>query len=508
MFEHKLKLIYQLLNLYNILGRPANRILAEKIIKHVEVMLNISDSQTDQQEILKEVLTFWDSALNYPISEESYLPPIALKNQPEKMLTKPIISRAFKAYSKIMATLLEKINTQTTIKLSYDDFKNYLSPLIQQCLAEKEVYLNKIEQQALEQIAIEELRGLGPLTHLLADNSLNDILVNKPNQVYVEQAGTLKPCWLHFRDEQHIIQVVEKIVAMTGKRINYSTPYINTQLKDGTRINVIIPPLAMDSPVISIRKFPEMAITLDSMVLNNNLSIEMATLISIAVKSRLNILVAGATGSGKTTLLNAISDLINDDERIISIENAAELRLSKKHVIRLLTRSESLEGSGAITERHLVKNSLRMRPDRIIVGEVRGDEAFDMIQAMNTGHDGSISTIHANSVEDVPMRLADMISMSSIDINYNAVLNQIKSAIDLIIYIRRISDGSRNITKISEVSHLEDGKIIFKTLADFEYCKNNAGKIEGQFNLHRQNVGFAKKIDRVGLTDLFKNLMG
>ena len=311
--------------------------------------------------------------------------------------------------------VMDEVDLNRVMTLSDKDLGRYLQPIISNVLNTLPIQLNAKELRLLEKRLLDDMTGFGPLEPLLADESINDILVNAPEQVYVERFGKLEMTNVRFRDKAHVMNIISRIVAIAGRRVDETTPLCDCRLADGSRVNVIIPPLALDSPAISIRKFKAQTLALDNLVAQNNMSKQMAIALSVAVKSRLNILVVGGTGSGKTTLLNALSYEIPEDQRIVTIEDAAELQLQQPHVLRLETRQANVEGVGAITERELVKNSLRMRPDRIILGEIRGSEAFDMLQAMNTGHDGSMCTIHASSVREVPSRLANMVMMSGFD---------------------------------------------------------------------------------------------
>ena len=320
----------------------------------------------------------------------------------------------------------------------------------------KKIQLNKVEQEDLVKMLLDKMLGLGPLEPLLADESINDIMVNGHNQVYVERRGKLELTDVKFRDDRHVMNVATRIVSQIGRRVDESSPLVDARLQDGSRVNIIIPPLAIDGPSISIRKFSKKKITLDVMEQQQNLSTSMASVLRIAARSKLNILISGGTGSGKTTLLNAMSQMIDHGDRIVTIEDAAELRLQQPHVVRLETRPSNLEGQGAITMRDLVKNALRMRPDRIILGEVRGSEALDMLQAMNTGHEGSMSTVHANRPREALTRLENMVSMAGVSLPPKAVRTQIAAALDVIIQISRMRDGIRRITHIMEVVGMED----------------------------------------------------
>src|SRR5690606_14303352 len=323
--------------------------------------------------------------------------------------------------------------------------------IVSEILTEHKIQLNLIEQRELVEMMVNDMLGLGPLEPLLADERVTDIMVNGPKQVYVERGGKLELTDVQFRDNRHVMNIATRIVARGGRRVDESSPLGDARLEDGSRVNIIIPPLAIDGASISIRKFSKKRITLDVMQKQGNLSPAMATVLRIASRSRLNILISGGTGSGKTTLLTALSQMIDEGERIVTIEDAAELQLQQPHVVRLETRPPNIEGHGEISMRDLVKNALRMRPDRIILGEVRGSEAVDMLQAMNTGHEGTLGTIHANRPREALTRLENMIGMAGINLPTKAVRTQVASALDLIVQVSRMRDGVRRITHVVEV---------------------------------------------------------
>ncbi|MGE3934552.1 MAG: CpaF family protein, partial [Rhodospirillaceae bacterium] len=330
--------------------------------------------------------------------------------------------------------------------------------------------------------------------------AITDIMVNGANQVYVERGGKLEVTGVRFRDDAHVMNIATRIVTFIGRRVDESTPLVDARLADGSRVNIIIPPLAIDGPSISIRKFSKKSITLDVMARQQNISAQMATLLKVASRSRLNILISGGTGSGKTTLLNAMSQLIDHGERIVTIEDAAELQLQQPHVVRLETRPANLEGHGEITMRELVKNALRMRPDRIILGEVRGSEAIDMLQAMNTGHEGSMSTIHANRPREALTRLENMVGMAGINLPSKAVRTQISDAIDMIVQISRMRDGIRRVTSVTEVVGMEGDVIITQELFHYDFeGEDNAGRLKGNFRSSGLRPHFTPKAEYFGL---------
>jgi pilus assembly protein CpaF len=342
--------------------------------------------------------------------------------------------------------------------------------------------------------------GLGPLEPLIADETVNDIMVNGPKQVYVERRGKLELTDVQFRDDAHLMNVATKIVTRVGRRIDEARPLVDARLPDGSRVNIIIPPLALDGASISIRKFSKKSITLDTMAAGASISPAMATVLKIAARTRLNILISGGTGSGKTTLLNALSRMIDSTERTVTIEDAAELQLQQPHVVRLETRTANLEGTGEITMRDLLKNALRMRPDRIIIGECRGEEALDMLQAMNTGHDGSMSTIHANTPREALTRLENMIGMAGINLPSRAVRTQIASAIHMICQVNRMRDGHRRITHIIEVVGMEGDIITTQELFTYQFQgEGSDGKLRGSFASSGIRPAFLPRAEYFGL---------
>src|SRR3982751_1199516 len=349
-------------------------------------------------------------------------------------------------------------------------------------LAELKLTLNRREQFALEKVLVDELLGLGPLEELLSDPVITDIMVNGPEQTFVERKGKLELAQIQFRDEEHLFQIAQRICNSVGRRVDQTTPLADARLKDGSRVNVIVPPLSLRGTAISIRKFSAKPITLDMMAGFGSMSQKMATALKIAGASRFNIVVSGGTGSGKTTMLNAISKMIDPGERVLTIEDAAELRLQQPHWLPLETRPANLEGQGEITIRDLVKNALRMRPDRIILGEIRGQECFDLLAAMNTGHDGSMATLHANSPRECLGRMENMIMMGDIKIPKEAISRQIAESVDLIVQVKRLRDGSRRTTNITEVIGMEGDVIVTQELFKFEYLDETSdGKILGEY---------------------------
>jgi pilus assembly protein CpaF len=365
--------------------------------------------------------------------------------------------------------LLNRLNLDRLSKVKRGEAEPELRGLIIEMLErERETPLSLAERDNLITDVLHELFGLGPLEALLSDPSISDILVNRHNQVYVEREGRLEETEVVFRDDAHLLQIIERIVSAVGRRIDESSPMVDARLKDGSRVNAIIPPLALDGPVLSIRRFRTDRLGADDLVGRDSLTKPMLEFLKAAVACRLNIIVAGGTGAGKTTLLNVLSGYIGHAERIITIEDAAELMLRQRHIVRLETRPSNIEGKGSVRQRELVVNALRMRPDRIIVGEVRGEEALDMLQAMNTGHDGSLTTIHANSPRDALYRLDTMVAMANLNIPEKAVRQQISSAIEIVVQIARMSDGTRKVTAISEITGMEGEMVTMQDLFVFD----------------------------------------
>jgi len=387
-----------------------------------------------------------------------------------------------KIKEQVLPRLLERVDPEAAATLTKDELSEEFRPIIMEVLAELKVTLNRREQFALEKVLIDELLGFGPLEELLTDPDVSDIMVNGPDQTYIEKKGKLQIAPIRFRDETHLFQIAQRIVNQVGRRVDQTTPLCDARLKDGSRVNVIVPPLSLRGTAISIRKFSEKPITLDMLRDFGSMSDKMCTALKIAGACRMNIVISGGTGSGKTTMLNAMSKMIDPGERVLTIEDAAELRLQQPHWLPLETRPPNLEGQGAITIGDLVKNALRMRPDRIILGEIRGAECFDLLAAMNTGHDGSMCTLHANNPRECLGRMENMILMGDIKIPKEAISRQIAESVDLIVQVKRLRDGSRRTTEITEVIGMEGDVIVTQSLFKFEYLdETDDGKIIGEF---------------------------
>ncbi|HEY8570993.1 CpaF family protein [Phenylobacterium sp.] len=413
------------------------------------------------------------------------------------------------ASAEVQTRIMERIDTEVASRLPREELAVELAQPVREILDELKIQLNQREQRELVGLILDDMLGLGPLEPLLADETVTDIMVNGARQIYIEQRGRLVLTDAAFRDDSHVIAVAGRIVSQVGRRVDESSPMVDARLLDGSRVNIIIPPLALDGPSISIRKFSKKGIDLDRMVRQANVSPEMATVLKIAGRSRLNILISGGTGSGKTTLLNALSQMISAEERIVTIEDAAELQLQQPHVVRLETRPANLEGRGEVGMRDLVKNALRMRPDRIILGEVRGAEAMDMLQAMNTGHDGSLGTIHANRPREALTRLENMVGMAGVNLPSRAVRTQIAAAVQMIVQIARMRDGVRRITSITEVVGMEGDVITTQELFAYKYEGEGAdGLLRGRFDSSGLRPAFSPRAEYYGLDRMLLEAMG
>jgi pilus assembly protein CpaF len=413
------------------------------------------------------------------------------------------------AKSDIQPLVMERIDVSVASSLEPDELERQIGDIVGEVLVERKIQLNRAEQKQLVRLLVNDMLGLGPLEPLLADEGVTDIMVNGPKQVYVERGGKLELTDVEFRDNAHVMNIATRIVTRVGRRIDESSPLVDARLEDGSRVNIIAPPLAIDGTSISIRKFAKKKITLEVMSRQGNVSEAMASVLKIASTCRLNVLISGGTGSGKTTLLNAMSRMIDHGERVVTIEDAAELQLQQPHVVRLETRPPSLEGLGEITMRDLVKNALRMRPDRIIMGEVRGAEAMDMLQAMNTGHDGSMCTLHANSPREALTRLENMVAMSGFKLPPKAVRTQIADAVHLIVQISRMRDGTRRIEKISEVIGMEGDVITTQDLFEFRFEGEGAdGKLIGKFHCSALRPNFTPRAEYFQLAHKLLDAMG
>jgi pilus assembly protein CpaF len=396
--------------------------------------------------------------------------------------------------------LLDRINLEALSTVASDRKRAEIRSAVAKLVEEEKLALSVVEKDRIIDEVLNEVFGFGPLEPLLADSSISDILVTTPKMVHVERAGKLHLTPVQFKDNTHLMRIIEKIVSGVGRRVDESSPLVDARLPDGSRVNAAVPPIAIDGPLLSIRRFGKRPLTGEQLVKNNSMTAEMLQFLRACVKARLNIVVSGGTGSGKTTLLNALSAAIPEDERIVTIEDAAELQLGQQHVARMETRPPNVEGHGAIRIRELVINSLRMRPDRIIVGEVRGEEALDMLQAMNTGHDGSLTTVHANTPRDAVGRFEVMVGMANANMGVRAIRQQIASAVDLFVQIRRFSDGSRKMSHITECVGMEGDLVTTQDLFVFDKTGiTESGRVTGVFRATGIRPTFNERLTTAGM---------
>jgi pilus assembly protein CpaF len=391
--------------------------------------------------------------------------------------------------------ILDRLDLEKLGRTNSETAREEVLILIRTSVNSEAVPLSFAERERLAREILDEIFGLGPLEPLLKDPSISDILVNRFDKVYIERGGKLEPTGLSFKDNGHLMQIIDRIVSRVGRRIDESSPMVDARLADGSRVNAIIPPLAIDGACLSIRRFGRDPITARQMIENKSLTEPMLELLSAMVKGRLNLLISGGTGAGKTTVLNVLSGYIPNNERVVTIEDAAELQMKQEHVVRLETRPPNIEGKGAVRQRQLVINSLRMRPDRIVVGEVRGEEAFDMLQAMNTGHEGSLTTVHANSQRDALSRIENMVSMANLNIPERAIRHQISAAIHAVVQVARLSDGTRKVITISEITGMEAEIISMQDIFVFDRLGiDENGKVRGLFRATGIRPKFAERL--------------
>jgi len=418
---------------------------------------------------------------------------------------KPIEQSESQAYyeslkGKVHNRVIELLDLKVANSMTPEQLAGELGHLVAQILQDEKVALNQRERGQLVQDILHEVTGLGPLEPLLKDPTINDILVNTHKHIYVERYGKLERTAVRFRDEAHLQKIIERIVSRMGRRVDESCPMVDARLADGSRVNAIIPPLAIDGACVSIRKFSKDPLQVADLIEKRSLTPEIAELLRGIVRARLNVLISGGTGCGKTTILNILSSFIPAAERIVTIEDAAELQLRQDHVVRLETRPANIEGKGEFSQRELVKNALRMRPDRIVVGEVRGAECLDMLQAMNTGHDGSLTTIHANSSRDALTRIETMVAMTGFDLPSKALRHYISSALDVIVQLSRLSDGSRKVVSVQEVSGMEGEVVTMQEIFSYEQTGvDQHGKVKGRFRATGIRPKFAQKFQSMGI---------
>jgi pilus assembly protein CpaF len=414
--------------------------------------------------------------------------------------------------STIHRKLIQNLNLERLAQMNRESALQELTRIIENLMDTDGMPITLLERERLAREVLDEVFGLGPLEPLMRDPSVADILVNSAKNVYVERRGLLEKTDIQFRDNAHLRQIIDRIVSAVGRRVDESSPMVDARLADGSRVNAIIPPLALDGPCLSIRRFANVKLSGAELVTNHSLTTQMLDLLKACVKARLNVLISGGTGAGKTTLLNLLSSYISDRERIVTIEDAAELQLQQEHVVRLETRPANIEGKGAILQRQLLINSLRMRPDRIVVGEVRGEEALDMLQAMNTGHDGSLTTIHANTPRDALSRLETMVAMAGLNLPDKAIRRQIASAIDVVLQVSRLSDGTRKVIYLSEITGMEGETVSIQDI--FQFHRRGIGpkgEVLGDFTPIGIRPKFADRLESAGLRlppDMFNRLRG
>lgn len=440
-------------------------------------------------------------------AQHSYyaLPPIAARSKTSVGAISPApMSRQPTGADQVYDHILERIEPAVAVRMSREALVARVEQLVAEIANQRRLLLNELEQQSVAAEIVDDMIGLGPLEPLLHDDSVSDILVNGARQIYVERRGKLVLTEVRFRNNAHVLHVAQRIASAIGRRVDESSPMLDARLADGSRVNVIISPLSLKGPCISIRKFTRSFLDFSKLVSYKSVSPELSRALEIAAQCRLNVLISGGTGSGKTTLLNAMSSLIEPGERIVTIEDAAELQLQQPHVVQLETRPPSVEGKGQITQRDLVRNALRMRPDRIIVGEVRGAEAFDMMQAMNTGHNGSMSTVHANGARDALSRVENMVMMANVSLPSRAIRGQMVSALDLIVQIERMRDGTRRVTELAEVVGMEGDVITLSSLFTFKYeGEDSEGTIKGSFVPTGIRPRFLPRLEYYGLAPAF-----
>jgi pilus assembly protein CpaF len=402
--------------------------------------------------------------------------------------------------SEIHRTLIAKLDLEKLSRVNSSQARQAVSSIVKEIIADQRVPLNYDEQEKIQADLLDEVFGLGPLEPLLRDPKISDILVNDKDHVFIEKGGLLQRVNTSFRDDRHLLQIIDRIVSRVGRRVDESSPMVDARLPDGSRVNAIIPPLALDGPSLSIRRFGTGPLAANQLVALKSISAEMMEVLSAAVKAKISIVVSGGTGAGKTTFMNILSQYIPHSERLVTIEDAAELRLAQENIVRLETRPPNIEGQGAIRQRQLLSNALRMRPDRIIIGEVRGEEAFDMLQAMNTGHEGSMTTVHANTPRDAISRLESMVAMGNMNLNEKSVRQQIASAVSIVVQATRMTDGTRKVTSVTEITGMEESVISMQEI--FSFQKKGIGpdgRVIGVFSPSRIRPKFLERLRVSGI---------
>jgi pilus assembly protein CpaF len=402
--------------------------------------------------------------------------------------------------AEIHRTLIAKLDLEKLSRVNSSQARQAVSSIVKEIIADQRVPLNYDEQERIQADLLDEVFGLGPLEPLLRDPKISDILVNDKDHVFIEKGGLLQRVNTSFRDDRHLLQIIDRIVSRVGRRVDESSPMVDARLPDGSRVNAIIPPLALDGPSLSIRRFGTGPLAANQLVALKSISAEMMEVLSAAVKAKISIVISGGTGAGKTTFMNILSQYIPHSERLVTIEDAAELRLAQENIVRLETRPPNIEGQGAIRQRQLLSNALRMRPDRIIIGEVRGEEAFDMLQAMNTGHEGSMTTVHANTPRDAISRLESMVAMGNLNLNEKSIRQQIASAISIVVQVTRMTDGTRKVTSVTEITGMEETVISMQEI--FSFQKKGIGpdgRVIGVFQPSRIRPKFLERLRISGI---------
>ena len=442
-----------------------------------------------------------------PMVQPLPVEPVRPPEPPPEARIKPALlpARSDAAVSELRTACLTRLDPNVVAAMPPERLTDDVERLISEIATERRVQLNAREQRALAGELVHDILGLGPLEPLLEDDTINDIMVNGPDRTFIERGGKLVLSDVRFRDQMHLCNICQRIAAAVGRRIDESSPMVDARLKDGSRVNIVFPPLALDGPYVSIRKFGRKQVDFAKLIQWKALTLPVARILEIASQARLNVIISGGTGSGKTTMMNAMSRLIDPGERVVTVEDAAELQFQQPHVVRLETRPSSLEGRGEVTQRELVRNALRMRPDRIIIGEVRGGEAFDMLQAMNTGHDGSMSTIHANTTRDALTRIENMVQMGNMGLPSKAIRTQIIGAVDLIVQVERHRDGGRRVTQVTEVCGMEGDIITLNDVFQFEVLgEGQDGKLFGRYKVSRVPPAFQRRLQYFGLDRAWK----
>ncbi len=438
-------------------------------------------------------MSFGRRHISEPVRQDSHTPDDTV-----------LVRASAEQFATVRRAALSMLDPVNVAEMDSKMLRSAIAGAVGTVVTQERVQLNSREQAALADELANDMLGLGPLEPLLADERVTDIMVNGPNCTFIEKSGKLTKADIRFRDNAHLLSIAQRIASAIGRRVDESSPLLDARLEDGSRVNIVIPPLALDGPCLSIRKFAKKRIDLAKLVEFHALSENLARVLEVMARCRLNIVISGGTGSGKTTLLNAISRFADASERLVTIEDAAELQLQQPHVVRLETRPANLEGQGAISQRDLVRNALRMRPDRIIIGEVRGAEAFDMLQAMNTGHDGSMSTIHANNSRDALARIENMVLMGAVGLPSAAIRQQIVSAIDVIVQVQRMRDGMRRVTQVTEVVGQEGDVVVLQDLFTFEYDgENRDGTLRGAFRATGVRPQFLPRLRYFGLEGIY-----